>query len=171
LSTKIVSRQRNPLIKSKPQVDSTAELGRLLRRASRAATKVYRSRVKELELTHRQAAAVLALVEQPGATLSNLADAVGADQATASALIDRLLAADLVRRETNPADRRRAMLYPTEKALQLAQALAGARLASEDRIRAVLGNAGSDRLAKLLVRLVNGLEAHPISVANGAHRS
>jgi len=146
-------------------------LGRLLRRASRAATKVYRYRVKELVLTHRQAAAVLAVVEEPGVTLSSLADAVGADQATASALIDRLLAADLVRRETDPADRRRAMLYPTDKALQIAQAIAGARLASEDRIRAVLGNADSERLAKLLARLVNGLEAHTPPVTNGAHRS
>jgi DNA-binding MarR family transcriptional regulator len=145
-------------------------LGRLLRRASRAATKVYRSRVKELELTPRQAAAVLAFVENPGATLSYLAETVGADQATASALVDRLLAADLVRRETDPADRRRAMLHPTDKALQLAQAIAGARRASEDRIRAVLGNTDSDRLATLLARLVDGLEAQSHRLTNGAPR-
>lgn len=127
-----------------------------------------------MELTHRQAAAILALVEKPGATLSSLAETLGADQATASALVDRLLAGGLVSRETDPADRRRAMLHPTEKALHLAEGLAGARRASEDRIRAVLGAANSDKLAGLLSRLIDGLEApdsSPITAAaNGARR-
>ena len=148
-----------------------AELSRLLWRASRSATRVNRSRVKELDLTPRQAAAILALVEHPGATLTSLAAALHADQATASALVDRLLAADLVRRETDPVDRRRAMLQPTEKALRLAHGLAEARSASEQRIRAVLGSAGSDRLADLLSRLIAGLDAGGEPVANGARQA
>jgi DNA-binding MarR family transcriptional regulator len=134
------------------------ELGRLLRRAARSATRVYRRRVVEMELTPRQAAAILALVESPGLTLSGLAEILGADQATASGLVDRLLAAGLVRRETDPTDRRRAMLYPAAAALQLAEGLAAARRLSEERIRAVLGPRRSAALARLLVLLVDGLE-------------
>jgi DNA-binding MarR family transcriptional regulator len=125
-----------------------------------------------LELTARQAAAILALVENPGMALNNLADAVGADQATASALVERLLTANLVSRQTDSEDRRRVVLQPTDKALRLGQALASARMASEERIRAVLGDADSNQLADLLTRVVDGLEnrTRP-GVLNGGRRS
>ena len=143
-------------MKSQPTPDSL-ELGRLLRRAARAATKVYRRGVREMGLTTRQAAAILALVEAPGKSLSDLAETLGADQATASALVDRLLAASLVKRETDPDDRRRASLLPTEQALELATSLARSRFASEQQIRAVLGE-DSETLAHILSRLIDGLE-------------
>src|SRR5262245_61798814 len=124
-------------------------MGPMLRRAARAAMRVYRLRLTELDLTHRQAAAIRALVQQPGVTLSGLAATLGSDQATASALVDRLLAAALVRRETDPQDRRRAMLFPTEKALELGEALDAALFASEERIKAVLGAEDSESLVRL----------------------
>jgi DNA-binding MarR family transcriptional regulator len=120
--------------------------------------KVYRLRLAELELTQRQAAAIRSLVQRPGVTLSGLAESLGSDQATASALVDRLLAASLVRRETDPQDRRRAMLYPTDKALELAEALTSALQASEGRVKAILGQHDSAALARLLERLIAGLD-------------
>jgi DNA-binding MarR family transcriptional regulator len=134
-----------------------AELGRLLRRASQVAMRIYRARLAELDLTHRQAAAIRALAQSPGQTLSGLAESLHADPPTASALVDRLLAADLVRRETDPADRRRAMLYPTDKALELGEALREAVRDSEASIRSVLGPEDSPELARLLNRLIEGL--------------
>jgi DNA-binding MarR family transcriptional regulator len=130
------------------------ELGRLLRRASRSANRIYRLRAAELELTPRQAAVILALVESPGVSLGSLAETLGADQPTASALVDRLLAAGLVRRETDPDDRRRARLQPTESALQLAKGLAAARRESEALIRRALGPEDSEALARILTHLV-----------------
>ena len=155
-------------IKSTPTL-TNIEFGRLLWHATRSATRVYRLRLAELELTNRQAAAILALVEAPGITLRELSETLGADRATASALIDRLLAADLVRRETNPDDRRRVMLYPTLKSLELAETLAAAGHASEERIKAVLGERDSAKLAALLDRLIDGLKqpkpvASPVEV-------
>jgi DNA-binding MarR family transcriptional regulator len=120
---------------------------------------VYRSRVKELELTARQAAAIQALVDDPGLTLRHLADTMGADQATTSSLVERLLAADLVRRETDLQDRRRIMIYPTEKALELGEALAAARQAAEERVVTVLGEGDSAKLARILSHLIDGLAA------------
>lgn len=137
------------------------ELGRLLRRASRSAARQYRLRVAELSLTQRQASAVLALVETPGQPLNGLAETLGSDQATASALVDRLLAAGLARRETDPDDRRRARLYPTARASELAAALAAARSATELLIRSTLGSRDSAELARLLERLSDGLSAEP----------
>jgi DNA-binding MarR family transcriptional regulator len=152
----------------KPQAHSNIEFGRLLWRASRSATGVYRRRVAELELTPRQAAAILALVDMPGATLRQLAEALGADQATASALIDRLLAADLVRRETNQDDRRRASLQPTDKALRLAKRLKTARRDSEEMIWQALGLEDGEELVRILSRLIHDLDEVSAVPAGGS---
>lgn len=133
------------------------DISRLLRRAGRSANRVYRQRVKELELTVRQANAILALVEKPGMSLGTLAESLGADQPTASALVDRLLAADLVRRDTDPADRRRALLQPTQAAMSLAVRLSDARRSSEELIRRALGPEDTEELARILTRLTDYL--------------
>ena len=141
------------------------EIGRLLRRAARAANRVYRSRLAELDLSHRQAAALLALVETPGISLGALAETLGADQPTASALIDRLIGAALVRRDTDPADRRRARLQPTDQAVGLAKKIATARRDSERCIRDALGPDDSEALAGILMRLTAELNEQPATEA------
>jgi DNA-binding MarR family transcriptional regulator len=143
-------------------------LSSLIWRAARASSRLYRSRLAELDLTNRQAAAILALVEKPAITLGSLADALGADQATTSAVVDRLLGADLVRRETDPADRRRAKLYPTDRALQLAERLESARRATEVLIEEALSAHGTLRLRKLLLQLSNQLERQALTAPIGA---
>ncbi len=141
-------------------------LSALLWRAARASSRLYRARLAEMDLTARQGTALLALVETPGQSLGSLADALGADQATASALIDRLLAADLVRRETDPGDRRRARLFPTSRALDLAGRLDAARRANEALLEEALGPKDVEKLEKLLGRLADDLERqtllHPV---------
>ena len=155
----LISMRRNSVL-SEADVAYTPdiELSRLLQRAARSANAAYRSRIRELGLTPRQAAAILALVERPGLTLNGLAEALGADQPTASSLIDRLLAAGYVRRETDPNDRRKASLQPTANAMQIAEALAAARHSTEELIRGSLGPQDSDELTRLLIRLVERLD-------------
>lgn len=136
-----------------------------MRRAARATNRIYRERVAALDLTPRQAAAILALSETPGATLSSLAESLGADQATTSALVDRLLSAGLVLRETDPADRRRAMLRPTDSALSLVRALGDARRYSESCIIEVLGAGDCENMAAILSRLIEGLRSRESAAA------
>lgn len=133
-------------------------LAALLWRAARASTRYYQAQLTELDLTTRQAAAILALVEVPGVTLGSLAEALRADQATASSVVDRLLAAELVSRETDPADRRRARLYPTGKALRIAERLEGARRRTEAMLEEILGAPTAKKLRKVLGRLSEELE-------------
>ncbi len=133
-------------------------LAALLWRAARASTRYYQAQLTELDLTTRQAAAILALVEAPGVTLGSLAEALRADQATASSVVDRLLAAELVSRETDPADRRRARLYPTGKALRIAERLEGARRRTEAMLEEILGAPTAKKLRKVLGRLSEELE-------------
>jgi DNA-binding MarR family transcriptional regulator len=143
-------------------------LALLLRRAARAASRLYRERVADLDLTYRQAAAVHAVTEAPGMTLGALAEALGADQATASALVDRLLSAGLVRRETDPSDRRRAMLFATRRALRLARGIQQARRETEVFLEEALGPEGAAELRRLLERLTTRLERQPEAVATGS---
>ena len=112
----------------------------------------------ELQLGPRQAAAILAVVETPGVGLGSLAQTLGADQPTTSALVDRLLVADLVRRETDPADRRRAHLYPTASATRFASSIAAARQQTEAQLQRALGSADAAALARILERLIGELE-------------
>lgn len=146
-------------------------LAALLWRAARASTRYYQAQLAELDLTTRQAAAVLALVEAPGVTLGSLAEALRADQATASAVVDRLLAAELVKRETDPADRRRAKLYPTDRALQIAERLAGARHRTEEMIAEALGANTARKLKKVLAVLSEQLEREALAVPSGSRHS
>lgn len=150
---------------------SDERLAALLWRAARASTRYYQAHLAELDLTTRQAAAVLALVDTPGVTLGRLADSLRADQATASAVVDRLLAADLVKRETDPADRRRARLYPTQKALQIAERLAEARRRTEEMIEEALGPATARKVKKVLTHLSEQLEREALAVPSGSRYS
>jgi DNA-binding MarR family transcriptional regulator len=135
----------------------SVEFSRLLWRATRAVTRVYRRRAAEMELTERQASAILTVVNTPAITLGQLAEKVGADQPTASALVDRLLAADLVQRETHADDRRRVSLRPTDKALRLAEGLEAAREEAEAQIWAILGKEDAEELIRILARLIETL--------------
>ncbi len=144
-------------------VNAPERLSSLLWRTARAASRAYRARLAEMDLTARQAAALLALAETPGVGLGALAETLGSDQATASAVIDRLLAADLVRRETDPQDRRRARLYPTDRAMQKVERLEAARRANESLIEEALGPQDGARLRKLLTRLSSELEQAAIT--------
>ena len=139
-------------------IEESQELGRLLRRAGRSAARAYRDRIADLQLGPRQAAAILVLVETPGLSLGALAEVIGADQPTASSLIDRLLAAGLVLRETDPADRRRARLEPTDRARLLAKRIAAARRDTEALMRNAMGPSDSIELERILTRLTERLD-------------
>jgi DNA-binding MarR family transcriptional regulator len=148
---------------------SDERLSSMLWRAARAATRFQQALLTEFDITPRQATAILSLVESPGVTLGTLAEALRADQATASAVVDRLLAAELVKRETDPADRRRARLYPTEKALRMAEAVADARRRTDEMIEDILGRQASKELKRVLNRLSERLEKQAAPVPSGSN--
>jgi DNA-binding MarR family transcriptional regulator len=107
-------------------------------------------------------------VERPGVTLGTLAESLRSDQPTASAVVDRLLAADLVRRETDPDDRRRARLYATDKALRIAERVAEARRRTDQMIEAALGPSTSRKLTKVLLELSEKLEREALATPAGS---
>src|SRR5688500_378799 len=91
----------------------------LISRAARTTTRYFGDRASEVDLSIVQAQALLVLTEQPGLNLGLLARALSKDQASTSIVIDRMMTLGLVRRETDPDDRRRALLRSEEHTSEL----------------------------------------------------
>ncbi len=128
-----------------------------LRRAHRASTSEYRERLAHLGLTAPQAAVILAIEANPGSGLIAVAQAVGSDQPTISAQVDRLVERGLLTRETDPMDRRRTSLHLTSEAAAVADDIRSARAAMEERLVSVLGPTQAQTLLDLLNDLTERL--------------
>ncbi|HEX5503294.1 MAG TPA: MarR family transcriptional regulator [Thermomicrobiales bacterium] len=135
------------------EASSPTSLLSALRAAYRAARLEYRDRLAPLDLTARQAAVIRALAARPGLGLGAIAEAVGADQPTASALVDRLVERGLVARAADPSDRRRTCLRLTPAAETLAEAVQHERAAMDARLVDALGAARAAQLLALLGEL------------------
>ena len=92
---------------------------------------------------------------EPGMTVGALAAALSKDQASTSILVDKLMSLGLLRRETDPVDRRRARLYITDQAVPLVAHLERAR---DDINRLVLDALGTERSQTLLALLGDFLD-------------
>ena len=125
-------------------------------RAFRTATRYFQDRAAELDLSVVQAQALLTVTATPGINVGGLAAALSKDQASTSIIVDRLMTMGLLRRETDPADRRRAQLYTTEEANPIVAELESAR---EDINRLVYDALGDDRSETLQALLKAFLDA------------
>jgi DNA-binding MarR family transcriptional regulator len=114
-------------------------------------------RLTEFDLSPAQATALLILNDRPGLTLRDLAESLSTDQATTSAMVDRLMSQNYVRRETDPDDRRRARLLLTEEAGGIVQRLGDAREATNRLIFEALGKQESADLSRILTHLLGRL--------------
>jgi DNA-binding MarR family transcriptional regulator len=86
----------------------------------------------------------------PGVTVGGLSAALSKDQASTSILIDKMMTLGLVRRETDPTDRRRARLFVSEQAEPIVKHL---ELARSDINRLVLDALGRERSQTLMALL------------------
>ena len=134
----------------------TQDLRLLLSRAARTTTRYFGDRAAELDLSVVQGQALLVLAQQPGMNLGALADTLSKDQASTSILIDKLMTLGLVRRDTDPSDRRRAQLYITAQAEAFVRHIESAR---DDINRLVLDALGPERSRALEALLAELLEA------------
>lgn len=132
-----------------------------LRRALSVARREHRAQLAHLELTARQAGALLAIQAQPGIGLGAVSEAIGADAPTCSALVDRLVERGLVQRGPDPSDRRRTCLTLTADARDITDRIAASRREAEARIVAAIGPDAAADLRALLTELADRLEHAP----------
>ena len=106
------------------------------------------------DVTPVQFAILNALLTQPGEDQITLAGRVALDAATLGAVVARLHARGLVRRESDPGDRRRKLLWLTPQGQTLAEQLIAPARRVQERLMAPLSPEDQVLLVQLLERLV-----------------
>jgi MarR family transcriptional regulator, lower aerobic nicotinate degradation pathway regulator len=96
------------------------QVGFLMRRAHQRHAALFLERMAPLDLTPTQFTALIKIAELGRVTQNQLGRLVATDPATIQGVVRRLVARALVRRATDPMDRRTAVLAPTQAGLELA---------------------------------------------------
>lgn len=133
--------------------------GHLIRRAHQTAVAIFMEEAGGFEVTPVQFAILNALMDDPGEDQVTLAGRVAFDAATSGSVIGRLEAKGWIRREADPLDKRRKLLWVTPEGEKAVQRMKRAVARAQGRI---LGPLQADEQAQLLVllgKLVAGHEA------------
>lgn len=96
------------------------QAGFLLRRAHQRHTALFQEAMAPLDLTPTQFTALITIAGHGQVTQNLLGRLTAMDPATVQGVVRRLIARTLVRRGTDPTDRRTAVLEPTPAGLDLA---------------------------------------------------
>jgi len=128
--------------------------GHLVRRAHQRAVALFMEEAAAFDVTPVQFAILNALVDQPGEDQITLAGRVALDAATLGAVVARLHARGLVRRENDPSDRRRKLLWITPEGETLVAQMVQPAERVQQRLMAPLSPEDQAHLLRLLERLV-----------------
>lgn len=128
--------------------------GHLVRRAHQRAVAIFMEEAAAFDVTPVQFAILNALVDQPGEDQITLAGRVALDAATLGAVIARLHVRGLVRRESDPRDRRRKLLWITPAGEALVAQMVRPAERVQERLMEPLSAEEQARLVELLARLV-----------------
>jgi DNA-binding MarR family transcriptional regulator len=135
--------------------------GFVLRQASIA---VWQDLVRTLEpfgLKPQSYATLLLVAATPGCKQQDVADALDIQRPNMVALIDRLVDAGWLRRDTNSADRRSYALHLTDAGQKLLVESQGAHRAHEERVADLLGRGASKDFVESCMRLTRLVHAAP----------
>jgi DNA-binding MarR family transcriptional regulator len=132
--------------------------GHLIRRAQQLAVAIFMEETDGFDVTPVQFAILNALMDEPGEDQITLSGRVAFDPATFGSVIGRLEAKGWVRREADPADRRRKLLWTTPEGEQIALTMKRAVTRAQQRIVRPLEAAERVQLNLLLGKLVAGHE-------------
>jgi DNA-binding MarR family transcriptional regulator len=130
--------------------------GHLIRRAHQKSVAVFMEETTGVDITPVQFAILNALLDAPGADQVTLAARVSFDAATSGSVIGRLEAKGWVRRESDPDDRRRKLLWITPAGAQVARSLKRAATRAQQRMLEGLDPAERAQLVALLEKLTRG---------------
>lgn len=95
----------------------------LLSKCNQKAFALAQERLTEFNLTPEQAVALTYLLKKDGINQLQLGEMIQKDRTTVSGIINKLVTLGYVIKETNPSDKRSSLLYATEKAISLKDAL------------------------------------------------
>jgi DNA-binding MarR family transcriptional regulator len=129
--------------------------GHLIRRAHQAAVAIFMEETDSFDVTPVQFAILHALIEDPGEDQVTLASRVAFDAATFGSVIGRLESKGWVRREPDPGDGRRKLLWITPAGTEAAAQMKRAVNKVQARILSPLDAREQKQLLVLLDKLVD----------------
>jgi len=94
-------------------------VGTLLVRAHRQMATLWSSALKPVGLTLDMWIVLDVLAKKPGQSMTNVADQLSLNLPTVTKLMDRMVSDNLVYRKPHHSDRRRVLIFPTERGLEL----------------------------------------------------
>ena len=128
--------------------------GHLIRRAHQRSVAIFMEEAAACDITPVQFAILNALIDEPGADQVTLATRVHFDAATSGSVIGRLESRGWVKREADPDDRRRKLLWLTPEGARVAAQMKAAASRAQARILAPLNPREQQTLIRLLARMV-----------------
>jgi DNA-binding MarR family transcriptional regulator len=138
-----------------PADDGTAALGDLLMRAARTLRRRFGAVLAPWDLSPHQARALRVVSSRDGVRLSELAEALRIAPRSATEVADGLQERGLVRRESDPADRRAVVLRPTDAGRRVQQEVDDARAADAEELFGRLSGSDRAELARILRALTD----------------
>lgn len=132
--------------------------GHQIRRAHQLSVSLFMEETAGFDVTPVQFAILNALMDDPGEDQITLAGRVAFDAATSGSVIGRLEAKGWVRREADPEDRRRKLLWVTPEGEKVALEMKRAVSAVQARLLGPLKKAEREQLGYLLGKLIAGHE-------------
>ena len=139
--------------------DSAQAPGHPIRRAQQIAVAEFTRAAVDHDVTPVQFAFMHAMLQTPGLDQITLAKRVAFDAATSGSVIGRLEAKGWVRRDADPQDRRRKLLFLTPAGARALEAMNTAVATAQSQMLAPLSAADQKVFLRLLARLVAGHEA------------
>ncbi|MES2362414.1 MAG: MarR family winged helix-turn-helix transcriptional regulator [Pseudomonadota bacterium] len=132
--------------------------GHLIRRAQQLAVAIFMEETAGFDVTPVQFAILNALMDDPGEDQITLSGRVAFDPATFGSVIGRLEAKGWVKRQADPSDKRRKLLWTTPEGEEVALKMKRAVGRCQQRIMGPLEADEKAQLARLLRKLVVGHE-------------
>jgi DNA-binding MarR family transcriptional regulator len=133
--------------------------GHLIRRAHQLSVGIFAEKTAAFDLTPVQFAMLNALMDEPGEDQVTLADKVAFDAATSGAVIARLEAKGLLRRDADPKDKRRKLLAATKEGEDIVVAMKAAVGDVQTQLMMPLSDDEAQHFTHLLDKLVAGHDA------------
>ncbi|MEO8390445.1 MarR family winged helix-turn-helix transcriptional regulator [Polaromonas sp.] len=132
--------------------------GHLIRRAQQLAVSIFMEETAGFDVTPVQFAILNALMDDPGEDQITLSGRVAFDPATFGSVIGRLEVKGWVKRQADPADKRRKLLWTTPEGEKVALQMKRAVGKAQQRIVSPLDADERAQLGRLLAKLITGHE-------------
>lgn len=129
--------------------------GHFARRIHQLAVALFVQEVGSLGLTPVQYSSLQTICNRPSIDQKTLAMTIGYDTSTIAGVIDRLEARGLVARSVSPNDRRVRLVTPTQKGMDILEAVVPPMLKSQDRFLAPLTTSERKEFMRLMQVLID----------------